>query len=117
MKAQLLIAMLVAVFSVCAKAGSQTGTVTQIVVRSTDGLVYVYLSGTATSRVGCASATPYWMIADENSTSGKQQLGQLSLAFAAGKTVTIVGTMGPGPTGTCKRWGDGEDIGSVAVNY
>lgn len=110
----------VAALTMCslgANAGSQTGTVTQIDVRSTDGLVYVYLSGTPTSRADCAKA-PYWMIKDENSTAGKQQLAQLSLAFATGKTVTLTGTgaTGTGASGPCSRWSDGEDIGAVAVS-
>jgi hypothetical protein len=105
-----LTASLLAVCCVGAHAGSQTGTVTQISVRNTDGLVYVYLSGTASSRATCAGATVYWMIKDENSNAGKQELAQLMLASATGKTVTITGM------NQCVRWIDGEDIGAVSVN-
>jgi hypothetical protein len=103
-------AVLMAMCCAGAHAGTQTGTVTQVNVRSTDGLVYVYLSGTASGRVTCASATAYWIIKDETSTSGKQQIAELMLASATGKTVTITGT------NSCQRWLDGEDIGLVSVS-
>ncbi len=103
-------AMAAAVMAACtvgAHAGTQTGTITQLTVRASDGLIIVYMSGTPSGRAACAANMPYWMIKDENSTSGKQQLAELVTAYAAGKTVNIVGM------GTCTRWSDGEDINLV----
>ncbi len=90
-----------------AQAGTQTGTISQLTVRASDGLIILYMNGTPSDRATCAAHQPYWMIKDENSTSGKQQLAQLVTAYAAGRTVNIVGM------GTCTRWGDGEDIDLV----
>ncbi|WP_102796411.1 hypothetical protein [Bowmanella denitrificans] len=53
---------------------------------------------------GCAVNTHYWVIKDENSTAGKSQFSMLMAAYAAGKTVRIIGN------NTCTRWADGEDI-------
>lgn len=89
-----------------AHAGQVTGTVTGLIVRSSDGLVYVTLSGTRTGGPTCATY-PYFMIADENSNSGKKQFAMLLAAKASNSTITIVGR------NTCVRWNDGEDIDSI----
>lgn len=91
-----------------AQAGNVTGTVTNLMVRSTDGLIYVVVTGTPVGRPACA-ALNYWMIMNENSNSGKQQLAALMGAKASGQTVTIWGN------GTCNRWPDGEDIAAVEL--
>lgn len=91
-----------------AAAGTQLGQVLDIQVRSTDGLIIVGLSGTTSNRPACALYS-YWLIKDENSTAGKQQLALLLAAQANAQTVQIVGM------GTCTRWSDGEDIGSVVI--
>lgn len=91
-----------------AMAGTQTGQVLDLHVRSTDGLISVELSGSSLAKPACAGYA-YWLIRDENSTAGKQQLALLLAAQASGRTVQIVGT------GTCVRWPDGEDIGAVAI--
>lgn len=101
-----------AIMAMCclgARAGTQTGTVTSLEVRASDGLIAVYLSGTASGRPACAVTQPYWIVKDENSTSGKQQLAQLMLARATGQTVTINGM------NTCVRWSDGEDINLIIM--
>ena len=90
-------------FSLPSFAGSQTGQITSVQVRASDGLIFVFLSGTATGRPSCATIS-YWMIKNENSTAGKQQLAQLLAARASGQQVTILGS------NTCSRWPDGEDI-------
>jgi len=92
-----------------ASAGAQTGQITALRVRSTDGLIIVEMSGPASAKPACAGF-PYWLIADEKSNAGKQQLALLMAAQAGGKTVTIDGT------GACTRWPDGETIGMVTVH-
>jgi hypothetical protein len=88
-------------------AGSQTGLVTNINVR-TDGLHWFTLSGDRGAMPTCTNGHfTYWMIKDENSTYGKSQFSMLLAAYMAQKPVTIVGT------GSCTRWGDGEDINTV----
>jgi hypothetical protein len=92
-----------------AYAGSQTGQVTQIVKRASDGLIYINMTGQASGRPQCAAAQFYWMIKDENSVTGKQQLAMLMMARATGQTVSVVGS------NTCLRWGDGEDVDYVIL--
>jgi hypothetical protein len=87
-------------------AGSQVGKVSRLIVRSDDGLVYLFLTGTGSGKPACATIA-YWMIRDEKSAAGKQQLALLMLAEATGQQVTITGT------GRCERWSDGEDISEV----
>jgi predicted permease len=88
--------------------GSAQGTVFRLHVRASDGLVYVYLNGNRINRPACA-VQPYWVIRDETSAVGKQQLALLMLAQATGRTVIIQGS------GTCTRHVDGEDIKEVAL--
>jgi len=88
--------------------GSARGTVYRLHARASDGLVYVYLNGDRVSRPACA-VQPYWIIRDETSAVGKQQLALLMLAQATGRTVIIQGS------GQCMRHADGEDIKEVAV--
>ena len=87
---------------------SQIGTVARLHVRAPEGLVYFYVTGTRSAMPACASQS-YWVIADETSTAGKQQLALLMMAEAAGKPVIVYGS------GTCSRWPDGEDVREVAV--
>ena len=89
-----------------AMAGSQTGQVISVQVRASDGLVWFYLSGTPSGRPSCATNT-YWMILNENSVAGKQQLAQLLTARATGQVITVVGS------NTCNRWNDGEDVNLI----
>ena len=90
-------------------AGSQTGLVTNINVR-TDGLHWFTLSGDRGAMPACTQERfTYWMIKDENSTYGKSQFSMLLAAYMAQKPVTILGT------GNCTRWGDGEDINAVIL--
>ena len=88
-------------------AGKQTGTITEIIVRQSDGLHYFHMSGTASNRPACADGHAYWMIRDENSTAGKSQLSLLLAAYMSGKKVIVNGS------NKCMRWGDGEDVDSV----
>src|SRR4051812_22609280 len=85
---------------------SQDGTVLQIHVRSTDGLVYVYVNGPRSAGPGCATDT-FFSVSNESSVAGRQQLAMLTMAQAAGKRVTIYGT------GTCARWPSAEDIAEI----
>jgi hypothetical protein len=86
----------------------QEGTIFQLRVRSTDGLVYVYMTGVRAHSPACASE-PFWVIQNEASVVGRQQMALLSMALAAGKKVTIFGT------GTCGRWPTAENIAEVVV--
>lgn len=94
--------MLSALPTLCA-AGIQTGTVGDVIIRQSDGLVYFYLSGTATGKPACATGS-YWIIKDENSNAGKQIIAALLAANAQGTTVTVEGF------NTCTRWPNGEDV-------
>ena len=87
---------------------SQIGTVTRLHVRASDGLVYFYVDGLRSGTPACASQS-YWVIANETSAPGKQELALLMLAEATGMPVIIYGA------GTCARWPDGEDVMEVAV--
>jgi hypothetical protein len=96
-------------FSTPAPAGQQAGQVTVLIKRASDGLIYFHLTGQATGRPSCAANTTYWMVKDENSLTGKQQLAMLMTARTTGQTITVVGS------GTCLRWGDGEDLDYVQL--
>lgn len=91
---------------VLALAGTQTGHIVHLHVRASDGLVYVILDGPVSGRPACATIN-YWMIKNETSSTGKQQLAQLLSARVSGQEITIVGT------NSCTRWSDGEDIDDV----
>lgn len=86
-----------------ATAGTVTGTIQWVIARSTDGLTYAAINGTASGKPACATQG-YWIITDENSEAGKKQYAMLLLAEASGETVTVVGD------NTCTRWSDAEDI-------
>ena len=90
-------------------ARTQTGKVTNIIVRNSDGLIYFFLDSTADGLPSCASQ-PYFMIKDENSGSGKRQLALLMMAKATGMMITVYGT------GTCTRWPNGEDVEAIQTN-
>lgn len=87
---------------------SQYGTVYRLHVRAADGLIYFYLDGPRAPQPGCATQ-PYWIIANEASAAGKQQLALLLLAQATGRSVAVWGA------GTCTRWPDGEDVRELAL--
>lgn len=89
-------------------AGGQTGKIKFLTVRGSDGLVLVELDGQASGKPACAPYS-YWILKDETSLTGKQQLALLIAAKAAGQTVAISGT------GNCTRWRDGEDIDTVQI--
>ncbi|MDM3871230.1 hypothetical protein QSV34_07660 [Porticoccus sp. W117] len=91
-------------------AGQATGKIKDILIRDSDGLVYIILKNDAqvSDKPACATNS-YWMIKDENSETGKRQLSALLAAQLAGKEITIVGY------NTCTRWGDGEDINLVRI--
>ena len=88
-------------------ASEQTGRVTQLIVRASDGLVYFYLDGARTARPACAPTNTYWMIKAEASETGKKQLAMLMVARETGKPLRVVGS------NTCTRWVDGEDVDSI----
>jgi hypothetical protein len=92
--------------NVAVAGGTQTGKVTFITIRGSDGLILIELSGTPSNKPACAPYT-YWIIKNENSLVGKQQLALLVTAKATGQTVAISGT------GDCTRWPNGEDIDTV----
>jgi hypothetical protein len=90
-----------------ATASEVTGTVNTVIQRASDGLTYVLLNGTATTRPGCATGTSYYMLANENSEAGKKQFAMLLLAKASGLRVRINGA------NQCTRWSDGEDLNEL----
>jgi hypothetical protein len=91
-----------------AHAGLQEGIVTNLYIRASDHLIYFELSGANSSKPACAQQS-YWMIRDENSLTGKQQLASILLAWSMGKRIRIQGA------GTCLRWYDGEDVEMVIL--
>lgn len=92
-----------------AMAGYETGTVSYIIVRESDGLVYFTLTGGAeTNKPSCATGS-YWMIKDETSTTGMMQYSMLLSAQASGQTIRVDGH------NTCSRWKDGEDVNSLRI--
>jgi len=88
-------------------AGSQTGQVTQLITRSSDGLIYFFMSGTGSGRPACTAGNSYWMVKDEESSTGMTQFAMLLSARETGKSITVYGA------GTCTRWKDGEDVDSL----
>ncbi len=105
MKIKLALSMLL-LAPVLASAGSETGTVSYVLVRASDGLIYFEVNGSKNSSPSCATKN-YWIIKDENSETGKMQYSMLLAAAASGKTVKISGT------GDCGRWGDGESVNEL----
>lgn len=105
-KFTLALSLLAACYGSPAFAGIQTGQVTQILVRASDGLVYFFLSNTISGRPACATGG-YWMLKDENSAAGKRQLAMLMAAKASGQVVTVEGM------NTCTRWPNGEDVNQI----
>lgn len=91
-----------------AYAGTQSGTITGLVNRTSDGLLFFYLSGPASGKASCATS-PYWIIKDENSNTGKRLLAMLLMAKATGQSISVTGS------GTCSRWVDGEDVDSILL--
>lgn len=87
---------------------SQTGQITSLIIRSSDGLVYFYLSGELSGHPACATGG-YWMVKDENSTAGKRQIAALLAARLSGQIITVSGT------GACTRWYDGEDVNGIQI--
>jgi hypothetical protein len=91
-------------------AGTETGIITQITTRDSDGLIYLELSGTPTDRPSCASLHPYWSIPNETTVTGKAMYAMLLAARMAGSPVVIVGK------NTCSaRLGTSEDIALVSL--
>jgi hypothetical protein len=91
-------------------AGEQTGLVKTIDVRQSDGLIYVILDGTHTNKPACAANQEYWIIKNENSSTGAKQYAALLLAYSLKRSIMIRGE------NTCTRWPDGEDINEVALS-
>ena len=91
-----------------AQAGTQTGYVTFLEVRDTDGLIYFGLSGTASGKPTCA-VFPAWTLPNEGSETGKKLFALLVSARTAGQQVSVNGK------NTCVRWGDQEDVASIRV--
>jgi hypothetical protein len=96
-------------FTRFAQAGTVTGPIENLIVRDSDGLVYVYISGPVAGRPSCAAGTSYWMVPNETSDSGKRLYAALLAARMSGRSVQITGK------NTCTRWGDGEDINYVQL--
>lgn len=89
-------------------AGSQPGKVSTLIFRDSDGVVYFFMTGPAFQKPACATSC-YWVIRDDNSTSGKRTVALLMEAFATGATIAV------GGTNVCSRWYDGETVDSVLM--
>lgn len=102
-----LILLLTLISSFSLNASSQSGKITDILVRD-DGLHWFYIEGDRTEKPTCATHN-YWMIKDENSSYGKSQFSMLLSAYMSDLKVVITGKS------SCERWGDGETIGTVRL--
>jgi hypothetical protein len=90
-------------------ASDATGKIHYVIIRDSDGLIYLEVTGPRSAKPDCAQNHNYFMIKDENSATGKRLYAMLLAAQLTGKTVTVSGT------GACTRWPDGEDIGVVRL--
>lgn len=99
----------VAMGSPAALASDQAGTIKEVHVRASDGLVYFVIENTARTAAPACATHEYWIIKDENSGTGRRQLALLLTAKASGQRVSIKGM------GTCVRWIDGEDVDEVIL--
>lgn len=99
-------ATLMAMVPTASVAGTATGRIASLTTRASDGLQIVVVQGALSGRPSCARYD-YFMIRDEKSDTGKTQFAMLMAAFLSGKSVRVDGS------GTCSRWGDGEDIEAV----
>lgn len=91
-----------------AHAGTQSGKIKHLMVRASDGLVLFELENTGAEKPACATHS-YWIIADEKSVTGKQQLAVLLAARASDQVVSISGS------NKCTRWVDGEDVDLIIL--
>ena len=97
------LAIILFLFSTPALAGVQTGTVSWLTVRHVDGLIYFVLDGdTKTGTEPCPGST--WVIADENSETGKKQYAMLLAAHVSGKQIRVHGA------NNCNRSQSGESV-------
>jgi hypothetical protein len=90
-----------------AHAGSATGKVQSIAIR--EGLVYITLTGAPSGRPACALGSSYFMIKDENSSVGRQQMALALSAMNADRNLYAEGA------GTCTKWPDGEDLRELGL--
>ncbi|MDY6993106.1 MAG: hypothetical protein SVR94_10955 [Pseudomonadota bacterium] len=102
---------IVLLISVSSFAGSQTGKLKWLDIRAADGLIYFTLMGeAAVNRPPCAKHSySYWVIKDEQSLTGQQQLQLLNLALMHDKVISVSGF------DTCSRWADGEDVNVIRI--
>lgn len=91
-----------------AYAGEVTGKIRTLTVRASDGLQFLTIDGPLAGSPPCAT-TPYFIIRNEASDTGKSQFAMLLSAQMSGKSVAIKGM------NTCSKWADGEDIDSVTI--
>ena len=90
-------------------AGTQSGAIKGIYVRTSDGLIWLDLFGVAQGRPACALSHTYWIVPNEGTDAGKRLYATLLAAQLSGREVTIEGR------NTCTRWRDGEDIETLSV--
>lgn len=89
--------------STSAGASEVQGAIIDFQARSSDGLHYLHMNGSRTTKPACATQN-YFMIKDESSRAGQSQVAQILTAQATGRSILVLGS------GTCTRWVDGEDI-------
>ena len=90
-------------------ASHQSGKVTRIIIRDSDGLIYFYMDGAREGGKPACATHPYWMIRNENSETAKRQLAILMSARMSGMPITVIGS------NLCTRWGDGEDVNEIQL--
>jgi hypothetical protein len=109
MRANLALVILTLVASDQAWTGTQTGTITYLTVRDSDGLTYFNLTGASSGKPACATQA-YWMIKNETTEAGKKIYALLLAAQASGATVIVTGY------DTCTRWNEGEDVNTIRTS-
>jgi hypothetical protein len=82
---------------------AQPGTLSTVHFMSS-GVVMVYTSGSRSNVPACAASFPSRFVVDGSTAGGKVQVSGLLTAYAAGKSVRIIGT------GTCSVAGNSETI-------
>jgi hypothetical protein len=89
-------------------AGQCTGTVTQLWTNPTDGIYFALSGSTFDSPAGCAqtffNGVRHYVIKDETSEMGRDQVALLYSAAANGTHVELIGT------GDCTRNSKNEDV-------
>ena len=71
--------------------------------------IFMFAAGTHNKKPACSTVGDAWAF-DANNSAGRSMQALIMLAYALGKSVTVIGS------GDCKAWGDRERPAYVYVN-